>query len=222
MKIKQIAFITLLLLGTVMHLFAASGEFKSVTGKVEVMISGGTWQTAVAGMAIPEGASISTGFRSSAVIILGSSLMEIEALTRMTLDELAQSGDTQTTDVFLRVGRVNAEVNASSNLKHDFTLRSPVATAAVRGTKFSFNGYELEVNEGIVQYFNRIGQSVNVYAGATSTVAGLSAPASSNVNNSKDYSVNTSVTDGISEIGTPAGNTGSEAIGSIHVTVELE
>ncbi len=132
--------------------FAASNAVvKETKGKVEFMKPGSSsWVKASPGDEIPEGSTISTGFRSSAVIEAGESVLTIDALTRIELEELMQQGGNQTTGLFLRVGKVNAEVKRDTGLTHNFRLRSPSSTAAVRGTNFTFDGRKLIVNRGAV------------------------------------------------------------------------
>ena len=98
----------LLLSGTA--LFAQTqAVLKEASGKVEVQTSGGTWQPARIGMQISLGTTISTGFNSSAVLDLGTSVLSVKPLTRMRLDHLLEQGGTVQTELFLRVGKVNAE-----------------------------------------------------------------------------------------------------------------
>ena len=68
--------------------FSTDAVIKEISGKVEIKKAGGSWVTATNGMTVPAGATISTGFRSNAVLDLGSSILEIKPLTRMTLEDL--------------------------------------------------------------------------------------------------------------------------------------
>ncbi len=138
--------------------FGATARITDISGKVEIKKSGGSWAAASAGMVINEGTTISTGFKSTAVLDLGSSILEVKALTRMTLEDLIEKEGTVTTNLYLRVGRVNAEVKRDTGLNHDFKLRSAVSTAAVRGTKLSYTGLELTVIEGVVNFYNQLNQ----------------------------------------------------------------
>jgi hypothetical protein len=54
--------------------------------------------------------------------------------------------------------------------KTDFTVRSPIATASVRGTSFDFDTENLRVDEGRVQYSHDNGSSTSVPAGGMSYV----------------------------------------------------
>ncbi len=83
------------------------------------------------------------------------------------------AGKKVNTKLNLKLGRIKADVKTSKGMKHDFTLRTPVSTAAVRGTVFEggANG-DLDVERGKVQQRNRIGQSTTVSGGNSSTVGG--------------------------------------------------
>lgn len=148
-----------------------SAVVKEVNGRVQIQVPGGQWENAGPGDELPSGASISTGFGSSAILDVGASTLSVDALTRMKLEELIQSQGNQTTGLFLRVGKVKAEVKRDQGLSHNFRLRSPSSTAAVRGTKFSFNGNDVEVDEGSVALVaNAIAREILLAAGETGKV----------------------------------------------------
>ena len=147
---------------------------EKVNGKVEIREPGGGWEKAIQGSTIPQGSIISTGFKSSAELDLsGSSTIYVKPLTRMAIDELATTGNKVNTKLNLRLGRIKADVKTSKGLKHDFTLKTPVSTAAVRGTVFEAgaNG-NLDVETGKIQQRNKIGQKTTVPGGNSSSVAG--------------------------------------------------
>ena len=167
-----------------------------VTGKVEIKEPGGNWIKASEGKIIPKGSVISTGFKSSAELDLsGSSTIYVKPLTRIAVNELVITGNKVNTKLNLRLGRIKADVKTSKGLKHDFTLKTPVSTAAVRGTIFEAgsNG-NLSVITGKIQQSNKIGQKTTVPGGNSSTVSGsgYSAPATSGETLTGDFAVNTS------------------------------
>lgn len=168
---KKFIIILAILLISIPVFAADNAIVKELSGRVEIQKPGGRWQTAAAGDIIPTGASISTGFRSSAVLEVGESVLEVDALTRMKLEELVQSQGIQTTGLFLRVGKVNAEVKRSANLTHDFKLRSPSSTAAVRGTEFKYAGNVLTVENGTVSFFSAaLGRDFKISQGQLSRI----------------------------------------------------
>jgi hypothetical protein len=176
---KRIVFITaiLVLLTAALPLFAQnSASVERVRGKVEMQLPGRPWQAVAAGDQLPLGATISTGFRSEALLQIGSATLEVKALTRMRLDELVEREGLVETELFLRVGRVRAEVRPREGLQQEFRLKSPVSTAAVRGTSFDFDGVNLQVLTGLVNLANNYGQSGQVGAGEGSSTDGFTPP----------------------------------------------
>lgn len=140
----------------------AFGQYQAVirqlTGKVEIKTTQEDWAPARSGVAISLGTTISTGFNSRAVLDLGGSVLRVDPLTRLRIDELIEREGTVSSELFLRVGKVNTEVKSTSGIVQNFKLRSPVSTAAVRGTQFTYSGYDLFVYDGEVTYENLTGQ----------------------------------------------------------------
>ncbi len=151
---------------------------RSINGNVEFRESSGAWQSLVEGYELPIGASISTGFNSSAVLELGLAVLEVKALSRLTIEELIEREGVVESDMYLEVGRIQADVRRTETRRQDFRLRSPVATAAVRGTSFSFDGSNLSVTQGIVELSNMRGRSSSVPRGYSSRVVDNEAPPS--------------------------------------------
>jgi hypothetical protein len=149
-----------------------------VSGKVEIKSSEGGWRPAKAGMSIERGYSIATGFDSTAILEIGQSILRVRPLTRMRLEELVQKEGTVTTDLFLKVGKVKAEVKTGSGVPQKFTLKGPVSTAAVRGTEFEFDGFTVKVTNGTVVFLNTLGQSRGVSGGEDSSTDGTEPPTS--------------------------------------------
>jgi hypothetical protein len=147
-----------------------------VTGKVEIKAPGADWVPAREGTVISAGTVISTGFGAQAVLDLGTSTLQVRQLTRMRLDELIEKEGTVNTELFLRVGKVTAEVKSAEGLKQNFTLRSPVSTAAVRGTKFGYDGLSVEVFDNAVIFTNLLNQGRSVRAGESSGTSGYRRP----------------------------------------------
>jgi hypothetical protein len=113
---------------------------------------------------------VSTGFKSTARIGLGNSILTVRPLTRLTLEELAQRGNDEEAGLYLETGRIRAEVTPPSGGKTDFTVRSPSVTASVRGTVFEFDTRQIQVESGQVLFANASGQAVYVDGGERSYV----------------------------------------------------
>ncbi len=138
----------------------------AVTGKVEIQKAGEqAWIAATVGMEVPVRATISTGFGGRAVLKVGASTVTVAPLTRLRIDELSTKGNVVQTKLAMPVGRIRADVKASSGAKNDFTVKSALSTAAVRGTSFETDGERVRVFESIVAFLSQSGISLNVGAG---------------------------------------------------------
>jgi hypothetical protein len=147
-------------------LFAQEALIREIRGTVEVKEPGAAvWSPAVRGQTIGLNAMISTGFRSSAIIDIGNSTLSVQPLTRLGLEELIRAEGNEKVVITMRAGRIRAEVKPPVKTKVDFTVRSPMATASVRGTSFEFDGAELKVDEGRVYIAGGDGAGTYVAAG---------------------------------------------------------
>jgi hypothetical protein len=175
---KKIPALILALVLAAPALFAQTqAVIKQLGGKVEVRGPGATaWVPAKVGMQLAKGSSISTGFNSTAVLALGASVLSVKPLTRMRLEELIAREGTVSTSLFLQVGKVSAAVKSAEGLKQDFTVKSPVSTAAVRGTDFEFDGLTVKVINGLVYFSNSLGQRRGVAQGEQSSTTGAAPP----------------------------------------------
>lgn len=176
MKKAMIIMTVFILLSTALYAYDPVAVIRSAEGKVEIRSSSDTWTPVSSGMYLPVGATISTGFESRATLELGGCILEVEPLTRMRIDELAAAGDTVHTELFLEVGKVRSEVNSVEGLQNDFTLRSPVTTASVRGTAFTFDTMNLRTEREMVALANRTGQSIHVWENESGKDTGRGLP----------------------------------------------
>jgi len=170
---------------------------KEVSGKVEIRVPAKGWVSATEGMEISKGTIISTGFKSQTLLDLGSSNLYVKQLTRMSLDELTQQEGIVTTGLFLRVGKVKAKVKTAAGLQHNFTLKSPISTAAVRGTEFDYTGPKLFVyvdedgdEKSAVIFTNLFNQNRTVRGGESSGTSGSSRPKNTEGSRQENSSVN--------------------------------
>ena len=72
----------------------------------------------------------------------------------------------------------------------DFKVKSPVSAAAVRGTGFEYDGYELYVFEGTVNYTNLTGQSRSYSPGEQGGSDGYETPSDAEQQLLDDFGVN--------------------------------
>ncbi|MDR0557924.1 MAG: hypothetical protein LBG43_08695 [Treponema sp.] len=75
------------------------------------------WVPATPGMEIGRDAVVSTGFKSTARISVGNSVLIIRPLTRLSVAEIAQRGNDEAVDLYLETGRVKAELSPPSGGK---------------------------------------------------------------------------------------------------------
>lgn len=190
---------------------------KEISGKVEVKQAGKDWAAATANQEIRKGDTLSTGFNSFLVLELGTSRIQMKPLSRMTLEELVRSEGSAKTAVNLRVGRVRVQVDKAQGLTNDFTVKTSVSTAAVRGTEFDFDGQRLRVFNGLVAFTSSAGMRRYVAGGQASSLAGISGPKTPE----EDVLATTSTQVSTSEVETPglAGQNQGSVGGSITVTV---
>jgi len=174
------AAVLLLSLAPLVELAAQQPQARVVSfnGRVEVRDSAAAaWRAVESGMQLPLGATISTGFGAEAQLEIGPATLDVRPLSRLTLEELVEREGLVQSDIFLQVGRVRAEVRSTAGRQSEFRMRSPVATAAVRGTSFEFDGVNLAVETGSVSLANKTGETVTVGGGESSSSDGDAPPA---------------------------------------------
>ena len=126
-------FLFSLLIGTFSFASNEVAIVNSVVGKVEIQLNE-NWVQIKNGDILTPGTVISTGFRSSAVLYIGKSLIEVRALTRLTIEEIVEQNQNYNTTMFLDAGNIKADIKKSDNKRVGFKVRTSVATASVRGT----------------------------------------------------------------------------------------
>ena len=168
---KTILVLVLILTGTIV--FAQNGVIKELSGSVELKTPGSSsYVGAKAGDRITRDTVISTGFRSTALVEVGSALLTVRPLTRLTLMEIRSSAGTETLNVNLQTGRVRVDVNPPAGTRASMIVSSPIATASVRGTSFEFDTRNLFVNNGKVNFAGNRGIAMQVPGGSSSLVQG--------------------------------------------------
>ena len=151
--------------------FAQNGVIRELAGTVEIKRSGAAnFVPARVGDIITQDAVVSTGFRSSALIQVGSTLLTVRPVTRLTLAELSAAAGIETVNVNLQAGRVRVDATPPAGSRINLELRGPVVTASTRGTGFEFDTRILTVHEGVVAFKSRRGGVILVSAGSTSQV----------------------------------------------------
>lgn len=149
---------------------APIGTIKDFSGKVETQSPGTAWKAAKKGDAIVKGMIVSVGFRSSAVIQTEDSTITVKALTRLAIEDIVKTQGGTKTELYLSSGSVRTEVTPAAGEKAQFRVKSPTATASVRGTGFEFDGVNLLVFHGAVALTSTIGRTRTVRRGYASFI----------------------------------------------------
>jgi hypothetical protein len=114
---------------------------------------------------------VSTGFKGTAIITVGSTTILVKPLTRLSLSKIQLSSGSENLNMNLQAGRVRVDVKPPEGTKTNFTVQSPSATASVRGTSFEFDTLNLKVLEGTVVFLGNSGKiQMSVPAGFTTTL----------------------------------------------------
>lgn len=153
------------------NVFAQSGKIRELSGTVELKPAGVlSFVPASAGDLVREDTVISTGFKSTALVEVGSVLIAVRPLTRLTLTEIRSSAGNETLNVNLQAGRVRVDVAPPAGTKAAMSVTSPSATASVRGTEYETDGVNLNVYRGRVVYQGNRGNRFTVVADANSSI----------------------------------------------------
>jgi hypothetical protein len=168
---KKTFCVGLMLCVTAFAAFAQSAVIRELTGEVQLKHAGASaFVPAVAGSEVAQDTIVSTGFRSSAIIAAGGSVITVRPLTRLTLAEIQSSSGAENININLQSGRVRVDVTPPAGARANFTVQSPSATASVRGTSFEFDTRSLWVTEGTVSFRGSSGIAIPVSAGGESCV----------------------------------------------------
>jgi hypothetical protein len=159
-------FVTLVVTGA----FCQNGVIRELTGEVELKRSGASaFVPASAGDAVSSNMVVSTGFRSTAIIAIGSSVITVRPLTRLTLAEIQSAENTENVNVNLQAGKVRVEVKPPAGTKTNLNVQTPSATASVRGTTFEMDTQNLNGVEGKILLSGISGAGVLVTGGNSSS-----------------------------------------------------
>ena len=171
MSMKKTFCIALLLAAMAAGAFAQNAVIREMTGEVELKPAGASsFIPAQAGSEVAKDTVVSTGFRSTAIIAAGSSVITVRPLTRLTLAEIQAASGAENINMNLQSGRVKVEVKPPAGARANFSVQSPSSTASVRGTSFEFDTRSLKVTEGTVSFIGSRGMSMAVSAGGESRV----------------------------------------------------
>lgn len=115
-----------------------TGKIVGLTGDPELHRPNGEQVTLEAGMTVREGDSIVTGLDSTVTLSFrDEDIVEVKEATSVTIRELTQSEAEKRTRLWMKAGEVSVEVNPNQAPRSDYAVKTAIATASVRGTKFS-------------------------------------------------------------------------------------
>ena len=170
---KKTFWFVLMSVSAVCVIFGQSGVLREMTGEVELKPAGkAAFSAAKTGDEIARDTIVSTGFKSTAVIAIGSSTITVRPLTRLSLAEIHSASDTENINVNLQAGRVKVDVKPPAGTKANMTIQSPGATASVRGTSFEFDTVNLTVLEGTVAFGSSSSGVATMVQGGKSSFVG--------------------------------------------------
>ena len=151
--ISKLMIASLIAFFTCTSLFAASAKVTYVKGKVEIN-RGNEWVALKVGDLVNEAETISTGFQSEARLNYNGSVMAVPALSRITLETLQSSGSKDLVSLKIDTGAVRSKVTHTEGKRIEYTARTPVGVASVRGTDFTvFSNGKAKVFEGAIAYY---------------------------------------------------------------------
>jgi len=172
-KLTQIIFLLVCFIVSIFNCYSQTsfGIIKELSGTVEIKQPGASdFVNANAGDRIEQNTIISTGFKSNAIIEVGSTTIAVRPLTRLTLTEIETLQNSETITANLQAGRVRLDVKPPAGTRANARVQSPSATASVRGTGFEFDTINLFVNNGSVAFQGNRGKLVLVSANTNSRI----------------------------------------------------
>jgi hypothetical protein len=106
-----------------------------VTGNATVSTDDGkTWQKAMPGQSVSEGAQFRTGMKSSITCVIPpDQTFKLESLSTIRVAEAAKRGNRTRTDLVMKYGAASYGIE-KAGAEHESTIRTPSSTLAVRGT----------------------------------------------------------------------------------------
>jgi hypothetical protein len=223
---KKVIILLFILCFSLFALCAEQISLVSTTGVVQIkMKENGDWIKASAGQKLETGYFIYTGFNSTAVIQAANAKIEVKSLSQVSIASLISTKNNVTTDVYLKYGKIKANVIKNEEVKTNFKVRSANSTASVRGTIFTFGENTLFVENGTVELINDYLNSLLVQQGESAYVGDLNIIDSPFKGKLKDYFVDVrpvglSDTETDSPRGTENGRRGS-TIANVIIKIEV-
>jgi hypothetical protein len=135
-----------------------SAEFKSITGTVEIKPSGGNWTLVSSALdtsvlePLKDGTTISTGFQSGARIEIGSSILELESLTRISFIRLTENDGYEHIEMSITYGRVRGELTPLPGDLCMYKIHSGESSIQISSGIFEADAMNVKVYRGIAVF----------------------------------------------------------------------
>lgn len=160
---------------------ASSTVLTVLAGTAEVARASAGFAAAADGDLVAAGDRVRTAERSHAVItFFDGSTLTLEPSTTVTVEEVSANGDAISIRISQAIGRTWATVSRLADPNSRFELKTPTATAGVRGTGFitevrADGSSSVQTTDGTVEVTAQ-NRTVSVGAGQATTVAPNAAP----------------------------------------------
>lgn len=148
---KFIFFILFLIFGNL--LFCQQAKVTFIKGKAEVL-KNDSWVLLKVGSLLRNSDVVSTGFQSELRLEINGTICALGSLTRLKIENIKEGTEKDDISLFLNTGSVRSKVKPTSNKRIGYVVKSPIATASVRGTDFivTSNG-NISCSEGAVAVY---------------------------------------------------------------------
>jgi len=134
------------------------GSISNLVGDVEISKDAGkTWKALTKGVSIEKGDLVSTSFDSTATIQFAHGNFNIAPMTQIRVDEFLNKDNLERAQLYMNVGRISARIDKPANIRADFSVTTPTASASVRGSGMTIAtdekyGTTIYATDGITYY----------------------------------------------------------------------
>jgi hypothetical protein len=137
-----------------------------LTPDVQVRAEKGEWQDATVGMELTAGHEVSSTPDGRATLRFeNNSTVVIQSTTQIKIASFFRQGGVVKTEILLKLGEIAAQVSREKTVRSDFQIRSPTATASVRGTEIHAarytptRGFQVALASGVLHVSNPTGSA---------------------------------------------------------------
>ena len=171
-RLRRLVMVPLLALMSTAPALAEDWVVTKISGEAWIAAPNAAAVRATAGMAVPDGSTLSTRHNGRAQLERGAESILVSPDTVIAPQSTTFFGTSTT--IQQQSGRIELEVE-KRNVKH-FTVKTPLLAAVVKGTRFavsvSARRADVQVSRGVVEVSDlRNGSSVDIGAGQRATVS---------------------------------------------------